>query len=82
MTNVMKTTFLGAALALTLSTAASAMVAPAPIDNARSVVVQVAEGCGEGFWRGPGGKCHPFAKGRECPRGYHIGPEGKKCWPN
>lgn len=41
-----------------------------------------AEGCGAGFWRGPHGHCHPFAVNRACPRGYHLGPEGKKCWPN
>ena len=41
-----------------------------------------AEGCGPGFWRGPGGHCHPFAVNRACPVGYHLGPEGKRCWPN
>jgi len=79
---VTKTIFLGAALAFALATTANAMVTPAPIGNAERVVIQIAEGCGEGFWRGPGGHCHPMAKGRECPRGYHLGPEGQKCWPN
>ncbi|MGA7430262.1 MAG: hypothetical protein WBQ24_22125 [Xanthobacteraceae bacterium] len=41
-----------------------------------------AEGCGPGFWRGSGGHCHPFAVNRACPVGYHLGPEGKRCWPN
>jgi len=46
------------------------------------LIVKVAEGCGPRFWRGPGGRCHPFAVGRACPVGYHLGPEGKRCWPN
>lgn len=20
--------------------------------------------------------------GRPCPRGYHLGPQGRRCWPN
>ncbi len=35
-----------------------------------------------GFWRGPAGHCHPFATNRMCPRGYHLGPEGRRCWPD
>jgi hypothetical protein len=45
-------------------------------------IASAAEGCGPGFWRGPGGRCHPFAVNRACPGGYHLGPEGKRCWPN
>ena len=45
-------------------------------------VTLVAEGCGPGWWRGPGGHCHPMAMGRACPPGYHLGPEGRRCWPN
>jgi hypothetical protein len=62
----------------------------APVDAAISVVrppdggliARVAEGCGPGFWRGPAGYCHPFAVARACPVGYHLGPEGQRCWPN
>jgi hypothetical protein len=78
----MKTMALGIALAFGVATAASAAIAPAPIGNSGSVIVKVAEGCGVGFWRGPGGNCHPMSMGRACPRGYHLGPEGHKCWPN
>jgi hypothetical protein len=74
-------TVICAALGFISATAAYAMDIPAPVVKAGDVI-KIAEGCGEGFWRGPGGKCHPFAKGRECPKGYHIGPEGKKCWPD
>jgi hypothetical protein len=42
----------------------------------------VAERCGAGWWRGPGGRCHPMFNGRACPPGYHLGPERRRCWPN
>ena len=79
---MMRTVFLGVALAFGLATVAGAAVTPAPVGNANSPVIKAAEGCGPGFWRGPGGKCHPMFDGRACPPGYHLGPEGKKCWPN
>ncbi|HKD25963.1 MAG TPA: hypothetical protein VKC66_08580 [Xanthobacteraceae bacterium] len=41
-----------------------------------------AEGCGPGWWRGPGGFCHPMATNRACPVGWHLGPAGRRCWPN
>ena len=78
----MKTIVLSAALAFGLATAASAGITPAPVGNADGLVVKVAEGCGPGWWRGPGGRCHPFAARRACPPGYHLGREGRRCWPN
>ena len=78
----MKTVVLSAALAFGLATAASAGITPTPFGNADSLVVKVAEGCGPGWWRGPGGVCHPFARRRACPPGYHLGRYGKRCWPN
>jgi hypothetical protein len=50
--------------------------------NADGLVITVAEGCGAGWWRGPGGRCHPMFNGRACPPGYHLGPERRRCWPN
>jgi hypothetical protein len=79
---MIKMVFLGTALAVGLATVASAAVTPARIGDANSSVTKVAEGCGAGWWRGPGGKCHPMFDGRACPPGYHLGPERKKCWPN
>jgi hypothetical protein len=79
---MIRTVFLATALAFGLATVASATVTQAPVGNAKGSVVKVAEGCGPGFWRGPGGRCHPMAMGRACPPGYHLGPEGKRCWPN
>jgi len=78
----LKTLVLSAALAFGLTTAASAGITPAAIGHADGLIVKVAEGCGPGFWRGPGGRCHPYARGRACPRGYHLGPNGRRCWPN
>jgi hypothetical protein len=72
---------LGALFAIGLATSANAAMTPAPV-GANSSIVKVAEGCGAGMWRGPGGRCHPFAVGRACPPGYHLGPEGRRCWPN
>jgi hypothetical protein len=79
---MLRSIVLSAALAFGLATAANAGIAPAPIGGSKNLIVKVAEGCGPGWWRGPGGKCHPMATGRACPPGYHLGPEGKRCWPN
>jgi hypothetical protein len=79
---IIRTLLLSAALAFGAATVAGAAVTPAPLGHADSLITKVAEGCGPGWWRGPGGRCHPFATGRACPRGYHLGPEGKRCWPN
>jgi hypothetical protein len=70
------------ALAFGLATAANATVVPAPVATTDSAIIKVAEGCGPGWWRGPGGRCHPFAVGRACPVGWHLGPWGRRCWPN
>ena len=73
---------LGAALAFGLATAAGAAVTPVLSSKAGSNVITVAEGCGPGWWRGPGGRCHPMYNGRACPPGYHLGPERRRCHPN
>ena len=78
---MLRTLVLGAALAFGLATTASAAVPAAPVGT-DGLIIKIAEGCGPGYWRGPGGRCHPFAVGRACPPGYHLGPEGKRCWPN
>jgi hypothetical protein len=43
---------------------------------------QAAERCGPSWWRGLGGFCHPMAVGLACPLGWHLGPEGQRCFPN
>jgi len=69
-------------LAFSFATASSAAIVPVPVGPGSDLTIKVAEGCGAGWWRGPGGRCHPMATGRLCPPGYHIGPEGHRCWPN
>jgi len=55
-------------------------------ENAR--IIQVYGGCGPYAHRGVYGYCHPggqaggYIRGRSCPAGYHIGPYGRRCWPN
>ena len=72
---------LGALLALGMTASAQAEMITPPVEKGHAITL-VAEGCGAGWWRGPGGHCHPMANGRLCPPGYHIGPEGHRCWPN
>jgi hypothetical protein len=72
---------LGAIFAVGLAASAQAAIIAPPLGKALAVTL-VAEGCGPGFWRGPGGMCRPFAAHRACPRGYHLGSEGRRCWPN
>ena len=79
---MVRSLILSATLALGLAGAANAGVIYAPVAGSDGLVVKVAEGCGPGFWRGPNGRCHPFAVNRACPVGYHLGPDGKRCWPN
>ena len=59
-------------------------------------LIYVADGCGPGRYRGPGGACHRFGYGpypggyytqrprhwNPCPPGYHLGRGGRRCWPN
>jgi hypothetical protein len=73
---------LSAAFIAGLATSAAAGVMVSPISDSGLTITRVAEGCGPGMWRGPHGGCHPFARHRMCPRGFHIGPHGKRCWPN
>ena len=79
---MLRTMLLGAALAVGMSSLASAAMLPVTVGSGDVGIVKVAEGCGPGFWRGPAGVCHPMAVARACPRGYHLGPEGRRCWPN
>jgi hypothetical protein len=46
---------------------------------ASNEIIRVAQGCGPGFHRGPGGACRPLYN---CPPGWHTGPYGKKCFRN
>lgn len=56
--------------------------------EAGAPLVQVYGGCGPYRHRGPYGGCRPggqaggYVRGRSCPRGFHIGPYGRRCVPN
>ena len=81
---MVKSLILAAVGALALANFAQAAV-PVGVDRGAGVfIVKVAEGCGPGGWRGPRGGCHPFRFRRHgfCPRGMHLGPHRRRCWPN
>ncbi len=79
---------LGMVMAAALITPTQASMTFAPSAPSGSPIIQVRDGCGEGFHRNPEGYCRPnyWERGRyerlECPRGYHLGAEGRRCWPN
>jgi hypothetical protein len=79
---MMRTLLLTTTLALGFAGAAIAGMPVQQQSKPGSLVTPVAEDCGPGWWRGPGGKCHPMFNGRACPPGYHLGPERHRCWPN
>ena len=54
-------------------------LAPVPTDD--GLTTKVAQGCGPGRERGPGGRCHFRPLVRPCPPGMHRGPLGR-CRPN
>ena len=51
-------------------------------------IIQVYGGCGPYADRGIYGYCRPggqwggYVRGASCPAGFHIGPYGRRCWPN
>ena len=51
-------------------------------------IIQVYGGCGPYAHRGPYGGCRTggqwggYVRGASCPAGFHIGPYGRRCWPN
>ncbi|MGJ4996889.1 GCG_CRPN prefix-to-repeats domain-containing protein [Bradyrhizobium sp. HKCCYLS3077] len=57
-----------------------APVSPALLQGPSGLeIIQVAQGCGPGFHRGPRGACRPLYN---CPPGWHTGPYGKRCFRN
>jgi hypothetical protein len=64
-----------------LARADSAVVQPAVLSTAQpqAGVITVADGCGYGWYRGPGGACHPFGRG-PYPGGYY-GPYPGSYYP-
>jgi hypothetical protein len=63
---------------------AAVMPTPAP-QYALSDIQRTDGSCGPGRQQGLNGVCHSegwFAYRRACPPGTHLGPYGRRCWPN
>jgi hypothetical protein len=79
----MKTIFAAALFAITVGGIGAASAMPvAPLSAADTAgVIQVAQGCGPGFARGPRGGCRPMRMGpppgRFCPPGMFRNPYGR-----
>jgi hypothetical protein len=79
---------LAAPLALSLATPAAALPLAGAVAPGAAPIVQVYGGCGPYGHRGPFGGCRTggqwggYVRGRSCPPGFHIGPYGRRCWPN
>jgi len=70
--------FLTLAAAAILSSQSEAMPIQ-PLGDDASMVVKVANGCGPGWHRGPGGACHRFGRG-PYPGGYWGPYQGGYGW--
>jgi hypothetical protein len=77
--------FLGLVMAVALISPARAMVALAPGARPAGPTILIEGGCGRDYHRDEHGNCRPNWRewdGRRCPPGWHLGPEGHRCWPN
>ena len=64
-------------LARTIVAPAQASVAP------HGDIVEISGGCGPYGHRGRFGECRPnFYHHRACPFGFHLGPYGRRCFPD
>ena len=70
---------LGLGLAAVPASQAMPLAPLGPSQAAAEDIIQVAQGCGPGFHRGPYGACRPLYS---CPPGWHPGPFGRRCFPN
>jgi hypothetical protein len=76
-----KTTFALALVALAISASSSPAAPLIHQSDGSSMVVEVADGCGQGRYRGPGGACHRFGFGPN-PGGNFAGSHrGEGCGP-
>ena len=77
MTNLLRIALVSASTIMSLSAQAMPL---APIAGETNVAItHVANGCGPGMTRGPYGRCRPMFT---CPRGWHPGPYGRRCYRN
>jgi hypothetical protein len=77
-----RTLLLATTLALGFAGAAIAGMPVQQPSKSDSLMTRIAEGCGRDEWRDEHGRCHPMFNGKACPRGYHLGPERKRCLPD
>jgi hypothetical protein len=76
--------FLGLIMAAALALPAQAGLTVVPGASGAGSVILVEGGCGPDGHRDRDGYCRPnWHEDRGvCPRGYHLGGEGRRCWPN
>ncbi|MCE4223502.1 hypothetical protein HCU64_07040 [Methylobacterium sp. C25] len=90
---MLKTFVAAPVLALGMAVSLAGPASALPIVNAvdtggEAQIIQVYGGCGPMGHRGPYGGCRSggqwggYGRGRACPPGFHLGPYGRKCWPN
>ncbi len=62
---------------------ANAMAVPAGVATGGTITL-VSGGCGYDGHRTPRGFCAPNGRPvyRACPPGFHLGPYGRRCFPN
>jgi hypothetical protein len=71
------------AVALTMPVQAARTVVP--MVTSAAPVILIEGDCGRDYHRDERGFCRPNwreMEGRACPPGYHLGSEGRRCWPN
>ena len=77
--------FLGLVMAAALISPTYAAPAAIPATSTGGPVILVEGGCGPDHHRDERGYCRPNWRewgGRACPPGWHLGAEGRRCWPN
>jgi hypothetical protein len=76
--------FLGLIMAAALALPAQAGLTAMPSAGGTGSVILVEGGCGPDAHRDHEGYCRPnWHEDRPvCPRGYHLGEDGRRCWPN
>ncbi|MCP1550260.1 hypothetical protein J2W76_003505 [Methylorubrum zatmanii] len=74
---------------LVVPVAASPLIQPAVSTGSDGAeIIQIYGGCGPYGHLGPYGGCRTggqrggYVRGASCPAGFHIGPYGRRCWPN
>ena len=80
----MKTIF-GLLMAGALILPVQAAQAPSLQPTSGAPIILVEGGCGPDYFRNDRGYCVPKWRdwdGRACPRGWHLGADGRRCWPN